>query len=104
MTGDDLEHAGREVGRQRSGHLVEQQHVRLDGEGAGQVDDPKRGEGQVPCRDAQVEGGNAEVGNALSEGLDGGLGQHEVLGDREVGDDRRLLVHRDHAGAPGLGG
>ena len=71
VTGDDLEHAGREVRRQRSGHLVEQQHVRLDREGAGQVDDPQRGERQVAGLDAQVELGNAEVGDALAEGLEG---------------------------------
>ena len=44
LAADDLEDPLGEVGRQRGGHLVEHQHVRLDRERAGEVDDPQRGQ------------------------------------------------------------
>ena len=44
LTTDDVEDTFGQVCRQCRGHLVEHQHIRLDGEGAGQVDDPERGE------------------------------------------------------------
>ena len=44
LAADDLEHPLGEVRRQGRGHLVEHQHVGLDGERPGEVDDPERGE------------------------------------------------------------
>ena len=53
-----------QVGRQGGGHLVEHEDVGLDGQRAGQVDDPQRGEGQVAGDVGQVEVGDAQLGAA----------------------------------------
>ena len=99
-----VEHALGEVGGQRRGHLVEQQHVGLDGERAGKVEHALDGQRNVARGVAQVEVGNAEFAHPVAERLDRRAGQAEVGQHVEIGDQRRLLVDRDEAGAAGVGG
>ena len=70
LAADDLEHALGEVRRQRRGHLVEHQHVGLDRQRAGEVDDPERGQRQAPRRARQVEAAEAELVDPVAERLD----------------------------------
>ena len=102
--GDHIEDACGQVGRQRGGHFVEEQHVRLDRKRPRQVDHPQRRQGQVARMGAQVEVRDPQVSDARAERIDGGLGQREVLGDGQVRDDRRFLVDRHHARSPRLSG
>ena len=67
---DDVEHALGEVGRQRRGHLVEQQHVGLDGQRAGEIEHALDGERHVARGVAQVEVGDAEFAHPVAERLD----------------------------------
>ena len=92
-------------GRQRGGHLVEHQDVRLDREGARQVDDPQRREGQVAGDSRRGRGRRCPArASQWRNGSIGVFGQAQVGADVEVRDERRLLVDRDDAAAPGLGG
>ena len=52
----DVEHPLGEVGRQRRGHLVEEQHVRLDRQRAREVEDAQDGERQVARHVARGRG------------------------------------------------
>ena len=104
LVADDVEHPLGQVGRQRRRHLVEHQHMGLDGECAGQVDDAQRGQGQVARHLREVEVADAQLRQPVAEGLDRGLGQPKVRSDVEVRDDGRLLVDGDDAAASGLGG
>ena len=103
LVSDDVQHAFGEVGRQRCGHLVEHEDVRLDREGARQVDDPKRREGQVAREVGEIQVADAQFLQPVAEGLDRRLGQAKVGADVQVRDDRRLLVDGDDAAAPRLG-
>ena len=78
LAADDLEDALGEVGGQRRGHLVEHQHVGLDREGAGEVDDPERGQRQAPRQARQVEVFEAQLAEPVPERLDRRLGQAQV--------------------------
>ena len=104
LAADDLEDPLGEVRGQRRGHLVEHQHVGLDGERAGQVDDPERGERQPPrhARQVEVRRGRARA-SQWRNGSTRRLGQPQVGPDVEVGDERRLLVDGDEAAAARLG-
>ena len=55
LAADDLEHPLGEVRGQRRGHLVEHEDVRLDGQRAGEVDDPQRGQRHAARHARQVE-------------------------------------------------
>ena len=99
---DDLEDAFGQVGRQSGGHLVEHQHGGLDRERTGEVDDPERRERQRARGGRQVEARDAELRQPCAEGLDGRARESQVRGDVEVGDERRLLVHRHDPAASGL--
>ena len=104
LAADDVEHALGEVRGQRGGHLVEEQDVGVDRQGAGEVEDALHRERQVAGEVAQVEVGDAELADPVEERRGRGAGQAQVVGDVEVGDQRRLLVDRDEAGAAGAGG
>ena len=82
-----FEHSLGEVCRQGSRHLVEHEHVRLDREGAGEVDDSERGEGQAPCQTRQIEVLEPQIVNPMPEGLQWRLGQPKVGPNVKVGDD-----------------
>ena len=100
----DVEHLLREIGRQRGRHLVEQQHVGLDRQRPREIEHAKDGERDVPRRLAEIEVGHAELLDPAPEGRDRRLGQPQIGGDVEIGDQRRLLIDRHQAGAAGLGG
>ena len=100
----DVENPLGEVGRQRRGHLVEQQHVGLDRQRAREIEDAQDGERDVPRRLAEIEIGNAELLDPAQERLDRRSGEAQIGGDVEVGDQRRLLVDRHQPGAARLGG
>ena len=100
---DDLEHALGEVRRERGGHLIEHQDVRLDGQRAREVDDPQRGERHLARHARQVEVAQAELGEPVAERLERRLGEPQVGADVEVRDEGRFLVDRDEAAAAGLG-
>ncbi len=67
LAADDVEDALGEVGGQRRGHLVEEQHVGLDGERAGEIEDAQGGERQVAGEVAEVEVGEAELAHPVAE-------------------------------------
>ena len=100
---DDLQHALREVRRQGGSHLVEEQQVRLDGQGPGQVDDAERGERQMARLVIQVERLDAELVEPRAERLDRRVGEAKVGTDIQIRDEGRLLVHGDDPLAARLG-
>ena len=104
LAADDVEDALGEVGGQRGGHLVEEEDVGLERERAGEVEDAQdrraAGRGRVS---REVEAGMPSARTQSRNGRRRGAGQAEVVGDVEVGDQRRLLVDRDEAGAAGVG-
>ena len=104
LAADDVEHALGKVGRQRGGHLVEQQHVGLDGQRARQVEHAQHGERNVAGGVADIEVGNAELAHPFAERLERRARQAKVRGDVEIGDQRRLLIDRNQPGAARLGG
>ena len=83
---DHLEDSLGEVRRQSRGHLIKHQDVRLGGQGAGEVDDPERGERQTPRLGSQVELAKTELREPVAEGFQRCLCQPQVLPDVEVRD------------------
>ena len=61
LAAHDVEHPLGEVGRQRGGHLVEQQDVGLDRQRARQVEDAQHRQRDVARGLAEIEIGNAEL-------------------------------------------
>src|SRR5260221_9247646 len=100
QSADDLEHSLGEVGRQGGRHLVEHEHVGLDREGAREVDNPERGEGQMPRLARQVEVVEAQLVDPVTERLEWRFRETQIRPDVEVRDERRLLVDGDDAAAP----
>ena len=102
LAADDRQDPFGEVRGQRRRHLVEHEHVGLDRERAGEVDDPERGQRHAPRHARQIQVLQAELGEPVPERLDGRPGQAQVRPDVEVGDERRFLVDRDEAAPAGL--
>ena len=69
LAADDVEHPFGEVGGQRGGHLVEQQHVRLDRQRAREVEHAQHRERQVAGGLADIEIGDAELADPVEERL-----------------------------------
>ena len=103
LAAHDVEHALGKVGRQRGGHLVEQQHVGLDRPARA----PGRARAARPagCR-ARCRGGRGRERRARAP-IRGtarpACGQAKVGGDVEIGDQRRLLIDRNQPGAARIG-
>ena len=104
LAADHLQDALGEVGGKRGSHLVEQQHVRLDGERTGEVDDPQARERQLASVPAEVEVGQTELREPVPECRQRCLGEPQVGEIVEVRDERRLLVDRHDAAPPRFGG
>ena len=104
LAADHLEDTLGQVGGQGRGHLVEHQHVGLDRQRAGEVDDPERGQRQVPgeARQVEVAGGRAPQ-SQWRNGSTGVAVEPQVVPDVEVRDQRRFLVDGDEPVAAGLG-
>ena len=104
LAADDLEHALGQVRRQRRGHLVEHQHVGLDGQRAGEVDDAQRRQRHA-ARPWRTGRGRSRPSSRdpVAERLERRLGEAQVRPDVEIRDERRLLVDGDEAAPAGLG-
>ena len=103
VAADDLQDALGEVRGQGRSHLVEHQHVGLDRQRAGEVDDPERGQRQSPRHARQVEVLDAELREPVAERLQRRGGEAQVGPDVEVRDERRLLVDGDQPAPACLG-
>ena len=91
-------------GRQRRGHLVEEQHVGLDGERAGEVEDAQRRRAAGRARvSRRSRSGMPSSRTQSRNGSTRRAGQAEIVGDVEIGDQRRFLVDRHQAGAARVG-
>ena len=89
---DHPEHQLGQVGRERRGDLVEQQHVGLDRQRTGQVDDAERGERQPPREARQAQVPETQLVQPVAERLQRCRGEPQVVADVEIRDDRGLLV------------
>ena len=99
---DDVEHSLGEVRGQGRGHLVEEQHVRVDGQRARQVEDAQDRERQVTDRGMAIQGWHAELADPAHEGLHGRQGEAQVGLHVQVRDQGGFLVDGDHAGLAGF--
>ena len=99
---DDVQHPLGQIRRQGRGHLVEHQDVGLDRQRARQVDHAQRGQRQIPRHIREIQVADAQLGEPVTEGFDGGLGQPKVRPDVQVRDDGRLLVDGDDPALSGL--
>ena len=90
----------RQVGRQRRGDLVEDEELRVLRERAREIEHPEHRQRQVVDELAEIE---AELhrGEIRAHSLDRRPGQAQVMGDREVGDERGILEHRREPEAGG---
>ena len=88
---------------QRGRHLVEQQHVGLDGQRARQIEHAQNGQRDVARGVADVEVGNAQFAHPGAERLDRRAGETKIGEHVEIGDQRRLLVDGKQAGAARIG-
>ena len=87
----DREHLLGEVRRQRGGDLVEQQQLRVARERAREVEHPQRGQRQVAGHLARGRRSSSIRVEPLAHGAESARGQAQVLGDRQVRQQRRIL-------------
>ena len=99
---DDVEHPLGEVRGQGCGHLVEEQHVRVDGQRAREVEDAQDRERQVTNHGMPIQRWHAELADPAHEGLHGRQGEAQVGLHIQVGDQGGFLVDGDHAGLAGF--
>ena len=87
------EHALREVGRQRRRDLVEDQELRVLGEGSGEIEHPEHRKRKVvdELPEIELQPHRREV---RADGFDRGARQAQIPGDREIRHERRILEHR----------
>ena len=102
------------VAAQGGGRLVHDQQAGVEGDGLGDLDDLLVGDAEAQGLAARVDV-DAEPGEDLpglaahrglveaAVGLDRLAAHEDVLGDRQVGEERRLLVDHRDAGVLGLG-
>ena len=91
-----------EVGWERRRDLVEDQELRVARERAGEVEHPEQRQRQVGRLLGQVDL-EVEVGEVASHLRDRGAREAEVLGDRQVGHERRVLEDGSEPDARSLG-
>ena len=100
----DREDAFRQVCREGGGDLVEHQHDRIGRQRAGQIDEAQDRIWNVPHQLAKIEIRYSEVVEMVPHAREGDIGQSHVLADRQVGNERRILVDRDDARSTRFGG
>ena len=100
----DLEHPLGQVGGERRGGLVEDEHIRVGGQGTRQVDDPERGQRQVAHGILEVQVGDAQLRHPAAELGDRRGGQAQVVRHHQVRDERWVLIDRYHTERPGVAG
>ncbi len=102
---DELEHGGHAVGAQRRRRLVQDEDPRVGGDGLGQLQKLALRDREIlearSQRDAQIDAPQL-LAHPLRRRLGLGGGQREVLGHRQVGQHRRVLVDDGEAVALGL--
>ena len=94
----------RQVCRESGGDLVEHEHDRIGRQRAGQIDEAQNRIGNVPHQLAEFEIRYSEVVEMVPHVCEGDIGQSHVLADRQVGNERRILVDRDDARSTRFGG
>ena len=100
----DREDVVRQVCRESGGDLVEHQHDRIGRQRAGEIDEAQNRIGNVPHQLAKLEVCYSEIVEMAPHLCEGDIGQSHVLADREIGNERRILVDRNDARSPGFGG
>ena len=87
------EHPLRKIGRQCRRDLVEDQELRVLGEGSGEIEHPERRERKVvdELSEIELQPHRREV---RADRVDRRTCQAQVPGDREIGHERRVLEHR----------
>ena len=100
----DREDMVRQVCRESGGDLVEHKHDRIGRQRAGQIDEAQNRIGNVPHQLAEFEIRYSEVVEMALHLCEGDIGQSHVLADRQVGNERRILVDRDDARSTRFGG
>ena len=98
------EHSLGQVRRQGGGDLVEEQQLRVERQGAGEVEHAQERQRHVAHLLAEVEAVEVHLGEVPAHGADVGAGEAQVLGDGEIADHRRVLEHRGESAATGVAG
>ena len=93
-----------EIWRERGGDLVEEQQLRVERQGSGEIEHAQEGQRHVTHLLAEVESVEVHVGEVPAHGVEICARQAEVLGHRQIGRHRRVLEHRGEAAAPCIAG
>ncbi len=112
---DDAEEAGDLAAGEGGGRLVHDQDPGVEGQRLGDLHDLLVGDGQAAGRPVGVEvdaeplhqGRRGRVGGLVvdpAEGAPGPAAHEDVLGDRQVGEERGFLVDHGDAGVAGVAG
>ena len=103
-TPHDCEDLIGQVRRERRCDFVKHEHDRIGRQRAGQVDKAQNRIRNVPRQLAKVDIPYSQVVEMVSNVCEWDIGQSHVLADRQIGNERRVLVDRDDAGATRFGG
>ena len=98
------EHPLGQVGREGGGDLVEKEQLRVERDGASEIEHAQERQGHVAYLLAEVEPVEVHLGELRPYGIDVGAGEAEVLGDGEIRGHRRVLEYRGEAASPGIAG
>ena len=100
----DLEHALGKIGRQRRGDLVQHQNVRVRRQRAGKIDQAQQSEIDIARHGREINALDAEIAHRRLDLVGRDAREAHVLRDRQVGNDRGILVDRHDAGSARFGG
>ena len=103
-TSHDREDVLRQVCRESGGDLVEHEHDRIGRQRPGQIDEAQDRIWNVPRELAKLEIRYSEIVEMAPHAREGDIGQSHVLADRQVGNERRILIDRDDACSTRFGG
>ena len=99
----DLEHALREVRRQRGGDLVQHQNMRVGSERAREIDQPQMGEVDVARHRPEIEPLDPKLVHRRLDLVEGHAGETHVLRHREIRNNGGILIDGHDAGAARFG-
>ncbi len=99
----DREDLFRQVRRKRRGDLVEHKHDRIGRQRARQIDEPQHRIWNIPHKLAKFEIRYSKVVEIVPHACQADIGQSHVLADRQVGNERRILVDGDDPRATRFG-
>ena len=103
-TPHDREDPFRQVCGKSGGDLVKHEHDRIGRQRPGQIDEAQDRIWNVSHELAEFEIRYSEVLEMVLHAREGDIGQSHVLADRQVGNERRILVDRDDARPTRFGG